>query len=207
MPVYHINNFDVSAVQIDLSANAFGADTIQADYWAVKKVQFNSGGSIKSDVDLNALFKDITPFATNSVYKTAGASRRTQTFADVSNSIGGAGLLSDISFNQLGIINRNNDTLFISSIYNIGNLTQSNPTTYPNSFVGKVQTSLTAKTNAIGLREKMMSSINSSGSNLSTNDPVPKNSEFGYLIVRNLNFAGTTQDQTAHIGIVFQQSN
>lgn len=207
MPVYHINNFDVSAVQIDLSANAFGADTIQADYWAVKKVQFNSDGSIKSDVDLNALFKDITPFATNSVYKTAGASRRTQTFADVSNSIGGAGLLSDISFNQLGIINRNNDTLFISSIYNIGNLTQSNPTTYPNSFVGKVQTSLTAKTNAIGLREKMMSSINSSGSNLSTNDPVPKNSEFGYLIVRNLNFAGTTQDQTAHIGIVFQQSN
>jgi hypothetical protein len=34
MPVYHVSNFDVSAVQIDLSSNVFQADSanLSADY-------------------------------------------------------------------------------------------------------------------------------------------------------------------------------
>ena len=42
MPVYHVDAFDVSAVQIDLSANFFNADTISADYWVDVSVNFNS---------------------------------------------------------------------------------------------------------------------------------------------------------------------
>lgn len=46
MPVYHISNFDVSAVQIDLSANIFTADTtLTADYWVWLRVTFNDSNT------------------------------------------------------------------------------------------------------------------------------------------------------------------
>ena len=55
----------------------------------------------------------------------------------------------------------------------------------------------------------MMASINV-GSNpdvdLAISQAVPAGSQFGILVVRNLNLAGTSQDQTIHIGVVLEQS-
>ena len=64
MPVYHVYNFDVSAVQIDLSANIFTADDFSADYWIVVNVNFNefNDGGIKSDTSLNQMFTNINQY-------------------------------------------------------------------------------------------------------------------------------------------------
>ena len=67
----------------------------------------------------------------------------------------------DISFKDLGIIDRNTDTLLSNVIYNIGNLNQSDHKTYPDSFIGKIQTILSQnyifvqnKTKKINLRNR-----------------------------------------------------
>jgi hypothetical protein len=66
---------------------------------------------------------------------------------------------------------------------------------------------LSNKTSITGLRERMLASINAqTNTDYSTNDPVPINTQFGFLVVRNLNLAGTNQDQTIHIGVVLKQN-
>ena len=209
MPVYHVSNFDVSAVQIDLSANIFTADTsITADYWVWLRVTFNDSNtnSIQSDASLNYLFKNImlTPFSTlnvSAVWSTRLIGGRSTTFA---TAFAGSALSSLIKFKDLGIIDKNTDTLFSGSIYNIGDLTANNASTYPESFIGKVHNVLSNKDFITGLRERMMASINS---NLSINQNVPVGSQFGFQIVRILNLAGTSQDQTAIIGVVLEQDS
>jgi hypothetical protein len=215
MPVYHISNFDVSAVQIDLSANIFTADTsITADYWVWLRVTFNDSNtnSIQSDASLNYLFKNImlTPFSTlnvSAVWSTRLIGGRSTTFA---TAFAGSALSSLIKFKDLGIIDKNTDQLFSGSIYNIGNLTANNASTYPESFIGKVHNVLSNKDFITGLRERMMASINV-GSNpdvdLGINQNVPVGSQFGFQIVRILNLAGTSQDQTAIIGVVLEQDS
>jgi hypothetical protein len=211
MPVYHISNFDVSAVQIDLSANIFTADTtLTADYWVWLRVTFNDSNtnSIQSDASLNYLIKNIMSTSTlnvSSVYSTRLIGGRSTTFATAE---AGSPLTSTIKFKDLGIIDKNTDTLFNGSIYIIGDLSANSASTYPQSFIGKVHNVLSNKTSVTGLRERMMASINV-GSNpdvdLGTNQNVPVGSQFGFQIVRNLNLAGTSQDQTAIIGVVLEQ--
>lgn len=211
MPVYHISNFDVSAVQIDLSANIFTADTtLTADYWVWLRVTFNDSNtnSIQSDASLNYLIKNIMSTSTlnvSSVYSTRLIGGRSTTFATAE---AGSPLPYTIKFKDLGIIDKNTDTLFNGSIYIIGDLSANSASTYPQSFIGKVHNVLSNKTSVTGLREKMMASINV-GSNpdvdLGTNQNVPVGSQFGFQIVRNLNLAGTSQDQTAIIGVVLEQ--
>ena len=36
---------------------------------------------------------------------------------------------------------------------------------------------------------------------------MPAGSQFGFLVVRNLNLAGTSQDLATHIGVVLEQDN
>jgi hypothetical protein len=213
MPVYHISNFDVSAVQIDLSANIFTADTtLTADYWVWLRVTFNDSNtnSIQSDASLNYLIKNIMSTSTlnvSSVYSTRLIGGRSTTF---DTAFAGSALTSTIKFKDLGIIDKNTDTLFNGSIYNIGDLTANNASTYPESFIGKVHNVLSNKTSVTGLRERMMASINV-GSNpdvdLGINQNVPVGSQFGFQIVRILNLAGTSQDQTAIIGVVLEQDS
>ena len=211
MPVYHISNFDVSAVQIDLSANIFTADTtLTADYWVWLRVTFNDSNtnSIQSDASLNYLIKNIMSTSTlnvSSVYSTRLIGGRSTTFA---TAFAGSPLTYTIKFKDLGIIDKNTDTLLNGSIYIIGDLSANSASTYPQSFIGKVHNVLSNITSVTGLRERMMASINV-GSNpdvdLGTNQNVPVGSQFGFQIVRNLNLAGTSQDQTAIIGVVLEQ--
>jgi len=203
MPVYHISNFDVSAVQIDLSSNIFIADSaeLSADYWVEKGVNFNVGGVIQEDISLNSIFKNIlsmTDINGSPVYRNA-LGTRSATFSNNTQ-------LSNVLFRDLGVLNKNSHTLFDSAIYsNITNLTANN--LLSTSFTGKVHAVLSNKTSITSLRERMIASINSgTGSDLGTNSPVPINSQFGFLVVRNLNLAGTSQDQTIHVGVVLKQN-
>lgn len=202
MPVYHVSEFDVSAVQIDLSANAFNADTIFADYWVhIQNIDFNiDQAEIGDDEFLTDLFKGCI---SNSDIDNAAVFRsatRTNIF-DTENLIA----LPNIYFRDLGVININNDEKFDSNIYNnIGDLTADNLVT--SSFNGKVNAILESRQTVTGIRERMIASINTTNeSDLGITDPVPGGSQFGFLIVRNLNLAGTSQDQTIHIGCIFTQ--
>ena len=203
MPVYHVSEFDVSAVQIDLSANAFNADTIFADYWVhIDNIDFNiDQAQIGDDGFLTDLFKECV---SNSDIDTAAVFRsatRTNIF-----DTGNLNALPNISFKDLGVININNDEKFDSNIYNIGGLAENNLDT--TSFNGKVNAILESRQIVTGIRERMIASINTTNEpQLSITDPVPGGSQFGFLIVRNLNLAGTSQDQTIHIGVVLEQTN
>ena len=208
MPVYHVDAFDVSAIQIDLSANFFTADSanLSAEYWVKKVVDFNSGGAIKDDTALNTQFKGIfttssTDYVgTTAVFRNSGGTR-TSDYSTATTAVTG------VQFKDLGVIKADH-TLYTNTLYsNVDALTTSDNNT--TSFNGKARAVLIAKSSVTGLRERMRASINV-GSNpdvdLAITSPVPAGSQFGFLVVRNLNLAGTSQDRTIHIGIVLEQS-
>jgi hypothetical protein len=202
MPVYHVSNFDVSAVQIDLSANIF-ADTLVADYWVKKVVTFNSGSAIKTSADLNAQFKDVfTTSGTDYVGTTAvyrGSSGR------VSYATATTLVANSVQFKDLGVIGSDHNLLSSSIYTNVTDLVASNQAS--TSFNGKARAVLQALGDITGLREKMLASINAStNSDLGTNQAVPPGSQFGFKVVRNLNLAGTSEDRQIFIGILLEQS-
>ena len=204
MPVYHVTDFDVSAVQIDLSANAFNADTIFADYWVhIENIDFNiDQAEIGDDEFLTDLFKGCVSSGDIDNAAVFRSATRTNIF-----DTGNLNALPNIYFRDLGVININNDEKFDSNIYNnIGDLTADNLDT--TSFNGKVNAILESRQTVTGIRERMIASINTTNEpELGITDPVPGGSQFGFLIVRNLNLAGTSQDQTIHIGVVLEQIN
>ena len=166
MPVYHISNFDVSAVQIDLSSNIFIANSSanSADYWVEKGVNFNVGGAIQEDISLNNIFKNVlstTDISGSPVYRNS-LGTRSATFSTHTQ-------LTDVQFKDLGVLNKNGHTLFNSAIYsNITNLRENN--LLSTSFTGKVHNVLSNKTSITGLRERMIASINAAtSSSLGTN--------------------------------------
>jgi len=204
MPVYHISNFDVSAVQIDLSANIFIADSadLSADYWVGKEVEFNSNGVIKSDADLNDMFKSVFSAESNIYVGTEPAFRNEG--GTRSNIADNATLDTGFQFKDLGVI-RADHTLYSSDIYpDVTALCESNND--PTSFNGKARAVLQALDDITGLREKMLASINAyEGTDLGIEDAVPVGANFGFKVVRILNLAGLSQDRTIHIGIVLRQ--
>jgi hypothetical protein len=212
MPVYHISNFDVSAVQIDLSSNVFADDTLLTHYWVVQEVEFNSNGAIKDDTALNAIFKNVFDVnaeinvVNNPVYYNEGAGGASRVSFEENNFE--EFYLNNVLFKDLGVINHDEYSigiLYSSAIYtNVTALRASNNAN--TSFNGKVKAIFDPIPTITGLRERMMASINAStNSDLSINDAVPEGNIFGFKVVRNLNLAGTSQDRIIHIGILLQQ--
>jgi hypothetical protein len=199
MPVYHVSNFDVSAVQIDLSANFF-ADTLVADYWVKKVVTFNSGGAIKDDTALNAQFKAVFDTAGTDYVGTTAVTRGSSRGSYATTAVTG------VLFKDLGVIKASDHSLYSSSIYtNITDLSANNQLS--TSFNGKARAALQALGDITGLREKMMASINvGTGSDRGIDQTVPAGSQFGFKVVRNLNLAGTNEDRQIFIGVVLEQS-
>ena len=110
MPVYHVSNFDVSAVQIDLSSNIFSSTSLSADYWVKVDVSFNSGGVIKGNNDLNDLFFNIftaqaAPYyaGTASAFRNS-AGTRSNIYADATTNTG-------FQFKDLGVIKSDHSLL------------------------------------------------------------------------------------------------
>jgi len=196
MPVYHISNFDVSAVQIDLSANVFSAISLEADYWVDASINFDS--YIGFNTGLNTRFRT---FVTDNNVGIEAIVRKSAT----RSTNPGTTIVTDVFLKDLGVINKNDNSLYSSDIYsNITTLRGVSGTA--GSFLNKVNTLLVAKTPITNLRERMMASINAStGSDLGLDGTTPINSKFGFLIVRNLNLAGTSQDQTIHIACILTQ--
>jgi hypothetical protein len=205
MPVYHVSNFDVSAVQIDLSSNIFSSTSLSADYWVKVDVSFNSGGVIKGNNDLNDLFFNIftaqaAPYyaGTASAFRNS-AGTRSNIYADATTNTG-------FQFKDLGVI-KSDHSLLSSDIYtNVTDLRAAvNDTT---SFVGKAREAIDVLNpgGITGLREKIMASINAeTGSDRGINEAVPVGAQFGFKVVRNLNLAGSSQDKQIFIGVVLQQ--
>jgi len=202
MPVYHVSNFDVSAVQIDLSSNIFSSNTLLCDYWVRKLVTFNSGTAIKTDASLNAQFKAVFDISgTDYVGTTAvvrGSSGRVNYASNLTD-------VSNVQFKDLGVIGSDH-TLFSSAIYtNVTDLSANNQLS--SSFNGKARAALQLLDNVTGLREKMMASINAgTPTDLSIDQNVPSGTQFAFKVVRNLNLAGTSQDRQIFIGILLEQS-
>jgi len=203
MPVYHVSNFDVSAVQIDLSGSIFDTDTLVCDYWVRKVVTFNSGG-IKDDTALNAQFKAVFNTAgtdyvgTTAVYRGSGRVSYAAATTLVPNSV---------QFKDLGVIGSDHNLLSSSIYTNVTALCTSNELS--TSFNGKARAVLQGLGDVTGLREKMLASINVGSEpdvDLGTNQPVPAGSQFAFKVVRNLNLAGTNQDRQIFIGILLEQS-
>jgi hypothetical protein len=212
MPVYHVSNFDVSAVQIDLSANIFSSTSLSADYWVKKVVDFNSGGAIKNSTDLNNEFTNIahTSFGdlgNAQVFRNSTGTRSNDYDAATTS-------VTNVKFKDLGIIKGlggGDDSLFTNTIFIDASLNAltTNQIGDETSFVGKVNARLQTigTTDVTGLAEKMLASINANtNSDLGTNDAVPPGSKFGFLVVRNLNLAGSNQDRQTFIGVVLEQS-
>jgi hypothetical protein len=206
MPVYHVSNFDVSAVQVDLSSNIFAVDTLTADYWVKKVVTFNSGSAIKTSADLNSQIKAVFNTAgtdyvgTTAVFRNTDGSRSTYVSASTT-------AVTSVQFKDLGVIGSDHALLSSSLYSNVTDLVASNEIT--TSFNGKARAALTVLGDITGLREKMMASINVGSDpdvDLGINQAVPAGSQFGFKVVRNLNLAGTSQDRQIFIGIILEQS-
>jgi hypothetical protein len=204
MPVYHVSNFDVSAVQIDLSSNIF-ADTLVADYWVKKVVTFNDSNtnSIKIDASLNDMFKAVFSgqsgdyVGTTAVYRNSSGTRGSY--------VSPGTLVTGVQFKDLGVIKASDHSLYSSSIYtDVSNLVASNNDT--TSFNGKARAALQALDPITGLREKMMASYNSGGFDRSIDQTMPTGAQFGFKVVRNLNLPGTSEDRQIFIGIILEQS-
>jgi len=212
MPVYHVSNFDVSAVQIDLSSNIFATDTLTADYWVGIEVNFNSNAAIKTDASLNALFKNVFDVSAadnvvnSQVYVNEGGG--TQNFDPAI--IDENRLIPNVLFKDLGVLNNGaygSEVPYSNSIYtNVDALrTANNANT---SFNGKVKAIFDAIPTITGLREKMLASINVGSDpdvDLGIEDEVPEGSIFGFKVIRHLNLAGTSEDRTIIIGVVLIQ--
>jgi len=212
MPVYHVSNFDVSAVQIDLSSNFFADNTLLAHYWVGIEVDFNSNGAIKDDTALNALFKNVFDVSAainvvnSPVYYNEGSGGEMDSFNE--NSFDEFTVGNNVLFKDLGVIyndENNQGILYSSAIYtNVTALRAANNAN--TSFNGKVKAKFDPIPTITGLREKMLASINdSTNSDLGTNNEVPPGSIFGFKVVRTLNLAGTSQDRTIIIGVVLRQ--
>jgi len=211
MPVYHVSNFDVSAVQIDLSANIFSSTSLSVDYWVKKVVDFNSGGAILNSAALNNVFTNIAhpsygDLGNVQVYRNSSGTR--------SNNYDAAStLVTDVFFRHLGIIKGlggGDDSLFTNTIFIDASLTElSTNNADLSSFVGKVNARLQTigTTDVTGLTEKMLATINANtNTDLGTNQAVPPGSKFGFLVIRKLNLAGSNQDRETFIGVVLEQS-
>jgi hypothetical protein len=111
-----------------------------------------------------------------------------------------------IQFKDLGVIKASDHSLYSSSVYTGVTSLRINNRADTNTFVGKVDALLQAKDSVTGLRERMLASINEEeAENYGIDSPVPSGSQFGFLVVRNLDVLGTSEDRQIFIGIILEQ--
>ena len=100
-------------------------------------------------------------------------------------------------------MNKNNNTLFKSDLYTPTSIISTLSTNSYTGFIPKIRNFLNSTTEA-GIAVKMISSIDSE---YNTDNEVPQGSTFGYIVTRNLDLPGTSQDQQIKIGVVLKQQD
>jgi hypothetical protein len=195
MVVYEISNFNT---EVTTTLTPFIYTAMRAEYWVYRVVNFNSDNKIKSDASLNNIFRDIDSFIDKDVYYFIGG--ETDNFDQLLEE---QSILSNITFRELGALNKNNNKLFTSDLYTPTSIISTLSTNSSDGFITKIRNLLNSRTEA-GIATKMTASINSE---YNTDDEVPQGSTFGYIITRNLDLPGTGQDQEIRIGVVLKQQD
>ena len=195
MVVYEISNFNT---EVTTTLTPFIYTAMRAEYWVYRIVNFNSDSKIKADASLNEIFRDIDSFIDNDVYYYIGG--ETDNFDQL---VEEESILSNITFKELGAMNKNNNTLFKSDLYTPTSIISTLSTNSYTGFIPKIRNFLNSTTEA-GIAVKMISSIDSE---YNTDNEVPQGSTFGYIVTRNLDLPGTSQDQQIKIGVVLKQQD
>ena len=195
MVVYEITNFNT---EVTTTLTPFIYTAMRAEYWVYRIVNFNSDSKIKADASLNEIFRDIDSFIDNDVYYYIGG--ETDNFDQL---VEEESILSNITFKELGAMNKNNNTLFKSDLYTPTSIISTLSTNSYTGFIPKIRNFLNSTTEA-GIAVKMISSIDSE---YNTDNEVPQGSTFGYIVTRNLDLPGTSQDQQIKIGVVLKQQD
>ena len=195
MVVYEITNFNT---EVTTTLSPFIYSAMRAEYWVYRVVNFNADSKIKADASLNEIFRDIDSFIDNDVYYYIGG--ETDNFDQL---VEEESILSNITFKELGAMNKNNNTLFKSDLYTPTSIISTLSTNSYTGFIPKIRNFLNSTTEA-GIAVKMISSIDSE---YNTDNEVPQGSTFGYIVTRNLDLPGTSQDQQIKIGVVLKQQD
>ena len=195
MVVYEITNFNT---EVTTTLTPFIYSAMRAEYWVYRVVNFNADSKIKADASLNEIFRDIDSFIDNDVYYYIGG--ETDNFDQL---VEEESILSNITFKELGAMNKNNNTLFKSDLYTPTSIISTLSTNSYTGFIPKIRNFLNSTTEA-GIAVKMISSIDSE---YNTDNEVPQGSTFGYIVTRNLDLPGTSQDQQIKIGVVLKQQD
>ena len=195
MVVYEITNFNT---EVTTTLTPFIYTAMRAEYWVYRIVNFNADSKIKADASLNEIFRDIDSFIDNDVYYYIGG--ETDNFDQL---VEEESILSNITFKELGAMNKNNNTLFKSDLYTPTSIISTLSTNSYTGFIPKIRNFLNSTTEA-GIAVKMISSIDSE---YNTDNEVPQGSTFGYIVTRNLDLPGTSQDQQIKIGVVLKQQD
>ena len=195
MVVYEITNFNT---EVTTTLTPFIYTAMRAEYWVYRIVNFNADSKIKADASLNEIFRDIDSFIDNDVYYYIGG--ETDNFDQL---VEEESILSNITFKELGAMNKNNNTLFKSDLYTPTSIISTLSTNSYTGFIPKIRNFLNSTTEA-GIAVKMISSIDSE---YNTDNEVPQGSTFGYIVTRNLDLPGISQDQQIKIGVVLKQQD
>lgn len=195
MVVYEISNFNT---EVTTTLTPFIYTAMRAEYWVYRVVNFNADSKIKADASLNEIFRDIDSFIDNDVYYYIGG--ETDNFDQL---VEEESILSNITFKELGAMNKNNNTLFKSDLYTPTSIISTLSTNSYTGFIPKIRNFLNSTTE-VGIAVKMISSIDSE---YNTDNEVPQGSTFGYIVTRNLDLPGTSQDQQIKIGVVLKQQD
>lgn len=173
---------------------------VSADYWTGRSVNFNeldqdtNINALKSNADLNAMFKDIASFQYEPVWEALPN--------DSEDFIGAATTtnpIPNVEFRQIGVIellSGNKILAFESEIINelTGDANDAK------SFLGQVGTRLKDVGDPADIRDKILNTVS---------NPVPFLTCFGYVITRNLltQYNTNTNSSQIRIGVVFVQES
>jgi hypothetical protein len=172
-------------------------EAVSADYWTGYFVNFNeidnnNVKTLKSNTDLNEMFKNITSFADEPVWEALPNDP-----TDFITAATTTDPIPDVQFKKLGIIELlSGNKILAFTNESIDAVTNPNLAT---SFVGQINNTLQNLPNQ-DIRDKILNTVN---------EPIPFLTCFGYVITRNLltQYNTNINSSQIRIGVVFVQES
>lgn len=182
-------------------------EAVSADYWTARTINFNeidqnNVKTLKSNTDLNAIFKDINSFADADVWEALPNDSEdffgaVISFDPVTNEPIPNPPIPDVQFKKLGIIELlSGNKILAFTNESIDAVTNPNLAT---SFVAKINNTL-QNLSEQDIRDKILNTLN---------EPIPYLTCFGYVVTRNLltQYNTNLNSSQIRIGVVFVQES